>query len=78
MSNKKALRKELELILVKTIEGVLNTRNVEASKSIKKITYGSSKTIAKKFYKSVRATTEKKSIPSKKVVKKPASKKKKA
>lgn len=53
--NKKELRKELELTLVKTIEEVLNKRNHEAAKKIREITYGASKIIAKKFYKSLKA-----------------------
>lgn len=71
MNNKKALRKELELILVKTIEGVLTSRNVEATKKIKKTTTDSSKTIAKKFYKTIKTVSTKKPVPSKKPAKKP-------
>lgn len=49
--NKKELRKQLELNLVKTIETVLNKSNAEAAKKIRKNTFEASKLIAKKFYK---------------------------
>jgi hypothetical protein len=72
MNTKKTLRKELELILVKTIEGVLTMRNVEAAKKIKKTTADSSKNIAKKFYKTIKTVSSKKPTPSKNSAKKPA------
>jgi len=71
--NKKELRKELELVLVKTIEEVLNKRNSETAKKIRKTTYEGSKTIAKKFYKSLKPT-EKSLGKRKKAVKKQMSK----
>jgi hypothetical protein len=71
MNNKKALRKELELILVKTIEGVLTTHNVEATKKIKRTTTDASKTIAKKFYKTIKTVSTKKPATSKNSAKKP-------
>ena len=66
--DKKELRKELELLLVKTIEEVLSKKNSESSKKIRKTTYDSSKTIAKKFYKSLK---EKAKPAAKKAAKKP-------
>ena len=62
--NKKELRKELELTLVKTIEEVLSKKNSEASKKIRKTTYEASKTIAKKFYKSLKEKPKAKQKPS--------------
>lgn len=53
--NKKALRKELELNLIKGMEDVLNNHNHEASKKIRKITYEASKTVAKKFVKALKS-----------------------
>jgi hypothetical protein len=52
--NKKALRKELELNLIKGMEDVLNNHNHKASKKIRKITYQASKTVAKKFVKALK------------------------
>jgi hypothetical protein len=52
--NKKELRKELELTLVKTIEEVLSKKNAESAKKIRKTTHESSKAIAKKFYKAIK------------------------
>lgn len=71
--NKKALRKELEQLLVKTIEGVLTTRNNEAAKKIKKTILQSSKAVSKKFYKALKtkASIAKKQVPSKTIAKKP-------
>lgn len=53
--NKKELRKQLELTLVKTIEEVLNKNNSDATKKIRKTTYEASKNVAKKFYKTLKA-----------------------
>ncbi|MGQ0828837.1 MAG: hypothetical protein ACT4ON_10630 [Bacteroidota bacterium] len=69
--NKKTLRKELEFVLVKTIEEVLKNRNTEATRKIKRITFQSSKTIAKKFYKAIKSTSDKKPAPAKGIAKKP-------
>lgn len=52
--NKKELRKELELTLVKTIEEVLSKKNAESAKKIRKTTYEAGKMIAKKFYKAAK------------------------
>src|SRR4051812_1881282 len=56
--NKKELRKELELSLVRSIEAVLSKNNSAATKKIRKTTFDASKTIAKKFYKSLKATVK--------------------
>jgi len=55
--NKKELRKELELTLVKTIEEVLSKKNAESAKKVRKTTHEASKTIAKKFYKAMKEKT---------------------
>ena len=65
--NKKELRKELELLLVKSIETVLNKKNAAITKSIRKNTFSASKAIAKKFYKSLKEKPVPKSSPSVKV-----------
>ena len=69
--SKKALRKELEIILIKTIEGILHIHNPEAAKKIKKVIDDSSGTIAKKFYKAAKASKSSKINTPKKSVKKP-------
>lgn len=56
--NKKELRKNLGLELLKTIEVVLNKQNSEATKKIRKITSEACRTIAKKFYKSQKAKSK--------------------
>jgi hypothetical protein len=56
--NKKELRKQLELALVKTIEDTLNKIDSENPKKIRKTTYESSKNIAKKFYKTLNSETK--------------------
>lgn len=61
--NKKELRKELELTLVKAIEEVLSKKNSEATKKIRKTTYDASKSVAKKFYKSLKEKPKAKAIP---------------
>lgn len=61
--NKKELRKELELTLVKAIEEVLNKKNSEATKKIRKTTYDASKSVAKKFYKSLKEKPKAKAKP---------------
>ncbi len=58
--NKKHLRKNLELSLVKTIEDLLISINPEAAKQVDEIIFGASKIIAKKFYKSIKVKEEKK------------------
>jgi hypothetical protein len=52
--NKKELRKELELNLIKGMEEVLNKQNSEVSKKIRKTTHEASKKVAKKFYKALK------------------------
>jgi uracil phosphoribosyltransferase len=52
--NKKELRKELEHLLVNSIETVLNKKKPTAAKSIRKNTLSASKTLSKKFYKSLK------------------------
>lgn len=80
--NKKELRKELELVLIKAIEEVLTKKNAFVPAKIRKTTYEASKNVAKKFYKTLNAeriikTTK---LPLKKIkaVKKASSKKEKA
>ncbi len=58
--NKKTLRKELELKLLKGIEETLIKQNSMVGKNIHKITRHASKTIAKKFYKTIKASDDKK------------------
>ena len=74
--NKKQLRKNLELSLVKTIEDLLISINPEATKQVDEIIFGASKIIAKKFYKSIKVkeekAEEKKASVLKKKVAKPA------
>ncbi len=60
--NKKHLRKELELSLVKTIEDLLISINPEATKNVDEIIFGASKIIAKKFFKSLKFKEEKKEV----------------
>ena len=60
--NKKELRKELELQLVKSIDAVLSKKNATVAKNIRKNTFGASKTLAKKFYKSLKTKTAVKSV----------------
>jgi hypothetical protein len=69
--NKKELRKELELILVKTIEEVLTKRNSTIPAKIRKTTFEASKSVAKKFYKALKTKAPKK-------ITKPAAQKSKA
>ncbi len=64
--NKKQQRKELEVTLVKTIEDLLLSINPEAARDVLEITYGAAKILAKKFYKAVKHTEEKKETPVKK------------
>ena len=76
--NKKHLRKNLELSLVKTIEDLLISINPEAAKQVDEIIFGASKIITKKFYKSIKVKVkeekkvEKKASASKKKVTKPS------
>jgi len=78
--NKKQLRKELEATLFKTIEDLLISINPEAANEVSDITYGASRILAKKFYKSVKQQEEKKAKPIKQKpeVKKAVAPKKKA
>jgi len=57
--NKKELRKELELLLTKTIDEVLSKKNSTIAKKIRKTTFSASKSVAKKFYKTLKAPTKK-------------------
>lgn len=52
--DKKALRKDLEIALSKSIIETLNKRNPLAGKQIKKKIEEVSKTVAKKFYKALK------------------------
>lgn len=58
--SKKELRKELELVLVKTIESVLSKKDALIAPKIRKTTAQASKDIAKKFYKSLKSLQAKK------------------
>ncbi len=69
MSNK-ILRKELELTLVKTIEDVLTKANPLATKKIKKATQEAAKSVAKKFFKTIKLEAKIKKAPSKIVAQK--------
>ncbi|MEO6902145.1 MAG: hypothetical protein ABI315_03245 [Bacteroidia bacterium] len=57
--SKKDLRKKLEIELMKIIENYLNKSNEEVAGKIRKTTYEASKTIAKKFYKTIKSEKEK-------------------
>ena len=57
--NKKAIRKELAMSLLKGIEEVLNKHNNAASKKIRKTTLDASKQVAKKFVKALKSLPEK-------------------
>jgi hypothetical protein len=69
MTNK-ILRKQLELTLVKTIDDILTKVNAVAAKKIKKSAQEASKTIAKKFFKTIKSEEKTKKKPSGIVVKK--------
>jgi hypothetical protein len=66
--NKKQLKKELEVTLVKTIEDLLISINPQATNEVSDIIYGASKILAKKFYKSMKHQQEKKQEPATKKV----------
>lgn len=68
--NKKELRKELELTLVKSLEEVLSKRNVEVTKKIRKTTHEASKMVAKKFLKNIQPIKENKVETPVRIVKK--------
>lgn len=68
--SKKELRKELELILTKSLEEVLSKRNVEVTKKIWKTTHEASKMVAKKFLKNMQPIAENKATAPIKIVKK--------
>ena len=68
--SKKELRKELELLLIKTLEEVLNKKDAEATKKIKKTTHEASKMVAKKFFKIIKPVAGNKITAPRKVVKK--------
>ncbi len=57
---KKELRKELELLLTKTIEEVLVKKDSLIAAKVRKTTHAASKSIAKKFYKSLKVSVKKK------------------
>lgn len=52
--DKKELRKELEILLIHSIEDTLNKKDSATTKKIRKTTFEVSKVIAKKFYKSIK------------------------
>lgn len=56
--NKKALRKELTMSLLKEIEEVLGKHNYKASRRIRKTTREASKTVAKRFVKALKEFPE--------------------
>ncbi|MEI6488918.1 MAG: hypothetical protein WCP52_08145 [Bacteroidota bacterium] len=60
--NKKQLRKDLELALVKNIEDLLISIQPEACKEVDEIIFGASRIIAKKFYKSIKFKSEKSTV----------------
>jgi hypothetical protein len=64
--SKKELRKQLEILLVKAIQEVLIKSDAETAKKVRKITYESSKNIAKKFYKSLKTEVKISVKPAKK------------
>lgn len=72
--DKKALRKELETALVKSIEETLLKRNPLAGQKIKKEISKVSKKVAKKFFKAIKELNHVK-LPSVKPAKKGSSKK---
>lgn len=68
--SKKEIRKELELVLIKSLEEVLNKKNAVATKKIRKNTHVASKMVAKKFLKMIKNIDENKIVTPKKSVKK--------
>jgi len=74
--NKKEIRKELELQLLKVIDEVLSKKNASVAKKIRKTSHSSSKKIAKTFYKSVKNVA--KPVKGKKTVAKSKSSKSKS
>lgn len=68
--SKKELRKELELILLKSIEEVLSKRNAEVAKKIRKTSQEASKMVAKKFLKNIQPIKENKAVTPVRIVKK--------
>jgi hypothetical protein len=74
--DKKALRKELENALSKSINDTLNKRNALATAEIKKKIEDVSKIVAKKFYKAIKELSKKKVVPAKAIEKKAAKVKK--
>jgi hypothetical protein len=73
--NKKALRKQLELALIKAIEETLNKRNALAAGQIKKKVNEASKLIAKKFYKTIKELKNENPVQRLAPARKPAAKK---
>ncbi len=70
--NKKELRKELTLSILKEIEGILGKHNFKASRSIRKVAREASKTVAKKFVKALKRFPVSNSVSVIKVAKKSA------
>lgn len=66
--DKKALRKNLEIALSKSIIETLNKHSPLAGQQIKKKIDEVSKTVAKKFYKALKELNHIKSIPAKPVL----------
>ena len=60
--DKKTLRKELEAALIKSIDETLDKQNAVAGKKIKKKVQEASKSIAKKFYKTIEVLSEMKPV----------------
>lgn len=68
--SKKELRKELELSLLKALEDILNKKNAEITKKIRKTSQEASKIVAKKFFKNLNVATQNKTVIAKKILKK--------
>lgn len=68
--SKKELRKELELSLLKALEDILNKKNTEITKKIRKTSQEASKIVAKKFFKNLNTVTQNKTVITKKIFKK--------
>ncbi|MEO6883906.1 MAG: hypothetical protein ABI199_07765 [Bacteroidia bacterium] len=61
--DKKELRKELEFLLIHSIENTLNKRDCLVTRKIRETTFEAAKIVAKKFYKSIKAGTFAKKKP---------------
>lgn len=73
--DKKELRKQLELALLKSIEETVSKLNPKVGVAMRKNNHKHSKDIAKKFYKTLKNLSEKKEAPVKKTIKKAVKKK---